>query len=73
MSSQSNTISGTQASVAAGTAAVLAGMAHAQGSDKIKVGMLGGGGRNNGAVPISRVSCKDIRSLPWPRRCWYHS
>ncbi|HNS22262.1 MAG TPA: Gfo/Idh/MocA family oxidoreductase [Sedimentisphaerales bacterium] len=50
MSSQRNTMSGTQAGVAAGTAAVLAGMAHAQGSDKIKVGMLGCGGRNNGAV-----------------------
>jgi myo-inositol 2-dehydrogenase / D-chiro-inositol 1-dehydrogenase len=50
MSSQVNKMSGTQAGVAAGTAAVLAGMAHAQGSDKIKVGLLGCGGRGNGAV-----------------------
>lgn len=50
MSSQVNTISGTHASVAAGAAAALAGMAHAQGSDKIKVGLLGCGGRGNGAV-----------------------
>ncbi|MEN6424865.1 MAG: Gfo/Idh/MocA family oxidoreductase [Phycisphaerales bacterium] len=51
MSSQVNQgVSGTQAGVAAGAAAVLAGMAHAQGSDKIKVGLLGCGGRGNGAV-----------------------
>ena len=50
MSSQTNTISRTRAGVAAGAAAVLAGMAHAQGSDKIKVGLLGCGGRGNGAV-----------------------
>jgi predicted dehydrogenase len=36
--------------VAASAAAVLAGMAHAQGSDKIRVGVLGCGGRANGAV-----------------------
>jgi len=53
MSSQVNTISGTHAGVAAGTAAVLAGMAHAQGSDKIKVGLLGCGGRGNGALQQS--------------------
>ncbi len=46
MSSQVNKVSGT-AGVAA---AVMAGMAHAQGSDKIKVGMLGCGGRGNGAI-----------------------
>lgn len=50
MSLQTNTISRTRAGVAAGAAAVLAGMAHAQGSDKIKVGLLGCGGRGNGAV-----------------------
>ena len=46
MSSQVNKVSGT-AGVAA---AVMAGMAHAQGSEKIKVGMLGCGGRGNGAI-----------------------
>lgn len=46
MSSQVNNMSGTQA----GVAAVMAGMAHAQGSDKIKVGLLGCGGRGNGAL-----------------------
>jgi len=50
MSLQTNTISRTRAGVAAGAAAVLAGMAHAQGSDKFKVGLLGCGGRGNGAV-----------------------
>ena len=51
MSSQANNaISGTSAGVAGATAAVLGQMAHAQGSDKIKVGMLGCGGRGNGAM-----------------------
>jgi len=50
MSSQVNKMTGTQAGAAAGAAAVMAGMAHAQGSDKIKVGLLGCGGRGNGAV-----------------------
>jgi len=52
MSSHANNgISGTNAGVAGATvAAVLGQMAHAQGSDKIKVGMLGCGGRGNGAI-----------------------
>ena len=50
MSSNRNAISRTRGIVGAGTAAVLAGMAHARGSDKIKVGLLGCGGRGNGAV-----------------------
>jgi rhodanese-related sulfurtransferase len=51
MSSQlNNGISGTSAGVAGVTAAVLGQMAHAQGSDKIKVGMLGCGGRGRGAM-----------------------
>jgi len=49
MSSQVNNISGT-AGVAGAAAAVMAGMAHGQGSGKIKVGMLGCGGRGNGAI-----------------------
>ena len=49
MSSQVNKVSGT-AGVAGAAAAVMAGMAHAQGSGKIKVGMLGCGGRGNGAI-----------------------
>jgi predicted dehydrogenase len=36
--------------VASATAAVLGQMAHAQGSDRIKVGMLGCGERGNGAI-----------------------
>ncbi len=52
MSSQNKGISGTNAGIVAGTvaAAVLGQRAHAQGSDKIKVGMLGCGGRGNGAI-----------------------
>src|SRR4030042_4171559 len=51
MSSQTTQgIAGTTAGVAAATAAVLGQRAHAQGSDKIKVGMLGCGGRGNGAI-----------------------
>jgi len=51
MSSQvNNGISGTSAGVAGVTAAVLGQAAHAQGSDRIKVGMLGCGGRGNGAI-----------------------
>jgi myo-inositol 2-dehydrogenase/D-chiro-inositol 1-dehydrogenase len=52
MSSQNKGISGTSTGVVAGTvaAAVLGQRAHAQGSDKIKVGMLGCGGRGNGAI-----------------------
>jgi myo-inositol 2-dehydrogenase/D-chiro-inositol 1-dehydrogenase len=51
MSSQGNKgVSGTSAGVAGATAAVLGQMAHAQGSDRIKVGMLGCGGRGNGAM-----------------------
>ncbi|MBN1507811.1 MAG: Gfo/Idh/MocA family oxidoreductase [Sedimentisphaerales bacterium] len=51
MSSQmKNGISGTSAGVAGVAAAVLGQRAHAQGSDKIKVGMLGCGGRGNGAI-----------------------
>jgi len=54
MSSQVNkSVSGANAGLAAGvvaTAAVLGQRAHAQGSDKIKVGMLGCGGRGNGAI-----------------------
>jgi myo-inositol 2-dehydrogenase / D-chiro-inositol 1-dehydrogenase len=51
MSSHANNgISGTTAGAAAATAAVLGQMAHAQGSDRIKVGMLGCGGRGNGAI-----------------------
>ncbi len=49
MSSQANSVSGTKAGVAA-AAAAMAGMAHAQGSGKIKVGLLGCGGRGNGAL-----------------------
>jgi myo-inositol 2-dehydrogenase / D-chiro-inositol 1-dehydrogenase len=53
MSSQVNQgVSGMYGGMAAG-AAVLAGMAHAQGSDKIRVGLLGCGGRGNGAVQQS--------------------
>ena len=51
MSSHANKgISGTSAGLAGATAAAMAGMAHAQGSDKIKVGLLGCGGRGNGAL-----------------------
>jgi len=51
MSSHANNgISGTTAGVAAATAAVLGQTAHAKGSDTIKVGMLGCGGRGNGAI-----------------------
>ena len=51
MSSQMNSgISGTSVGVAGVTAAVLGQIAHAQGSDKIRVGMLGCGGRGNGAI-----------------------
>ena len=52
MSSQGNKgLSGTSAGVAGATAAAVLGqMAHAQGSDRIKVGMLGCGGRGNGAI-----------------------
>jgi predicted dehydrogenase len=51
MSSYANNgISGTTAGAAAATAAVLGQMAHAKGSDTIKVGMLGCGGRGNGAI-----------------------
>ena len=52
MSSQNQGLSGTGTGVVAGTvaAAVLGQRAHAQGSDKIKVGMLGCGGRGNGAI-----------------------
>ncbi|MCU0918088.1 MAG: Gfo/Idh/MocA family oxidoreductase [Planctomycetes bacterium] len=51
MSSQTNTISGTNTGAGAvATAAVLGQMAYAQGSDKIKVGMLGCGGRGRGAM-----------------------
>jgi myo-inositol 2-dehydrogenase/D-chiro-inositol 1-dehydrogenase len=51
MSSQvNNGISGTSAGVAGVTATVLGQMAHAQGSDRVKVGMLGCGGRGNGAI-----------------------
>ncbi len=50
MSSQLNNVSGTTAGVAGATAAVMAGLAHAQGSGRIKVGMLGCGGRGNGAI-----------------------
>ena len=65
MSSQVNQgISGTQAGLAAATAAVLGQMAHAQGSDKIKVGMLGCGGRGNGAMQ----NCLDGRSGRRDRR-----
>ena len=49
MSSQVNNVSRT-AGVAGAAAAVMAGMAHAQGSGQIKVGMLGCGGRGNGAI-----------------------
>lgn len=50
MSSQANQgISKTYGGMAVG-AAVLAGMAHAKGSDTIKVGLLGCGGRGNGAL-----------------------
>ncbi len=49
MSSQVNkSVSGI--GVGAVTAAVLGGMAHAQGADKLRVGLLGCGGRGNGAV-----------------------
>jgi predicted dehydrogenase len=53
MSSQGNNTSGTNGGVLAGAAAkaaVLGQMAHAQGSDRIKVGMLGCGGRGRGAM-----------------------
>jgi len=36
--------------VGAATAAVFGGVAHAQGADKIRVGVLGCGGRGNGAI-----------------------
>ena len=41
---------GVAGATGATVAAVLGGLAHAQGSDKIKVGMLGCGGRGNGAM-----------------------
>jgi myo-inositol 2-dehydrogenase/D-chiro-inositol 1-dehydrogenase len=41
---------GVAGATGATVAAVLGGMAHAQGSDRIKVGMLGCGGRGNGAM-----------------------
>jgi predicted dehydrogenase len=53
MSSQRNNTSGTNGGALAGaaaTAAVLGQMAYAQGSDRIKVGMLGCGGRGRGAM-----------------------
>ena len=52
MSSQGNKgLSGTSVGVAGATAAAVLGqMAYAQGSDRIKVGMLGCGGRGNGAI-----------------------
>lgn len=53
MSSQTNNTSGMNGGVLAGaaaTAAVLGQMAYAQGSDRIKVGMLGCGGRGRGAM-----------------------
>ena len=53
MSSHVNKVSGTNAGAVAGaaaTAAVLGQIAHARGSDRIKVGMLGCGGRGNGAM-----------------------
>ena len=67
MSSQVNKgISGTSAGVAGATAAAVLGqMAHAQGSDRIKVGMLGCGGRGNGAIqelPGGRSRRGDHRS-----------
>jgi myo-inositol 2-dehydrogenase/D-chiro-inositol 1-dehydrogenase len=53
MSAESN--KGVVAATGATMAAVLGGLAHAQGSDRIKVGMLGCGGRGNGAL----VNCLD--------------
>lgn len=51
MSSYANNgISGTGAGVAGIAAAVLGQVAHAQGSDRLKVAMLGCGGRGNGAI-----------------------
>ena len=51
MSSQANNrVSGTTVGAAGMTAAVLGQMAHAQGSDRVKVAMLGCGGRGNGAI-----------------------
>ncbi len=51
MSSQANQgISGTKAGLVGATAAVLGQRAYAQGSDKIRVGMLGCGGRGRGAM-----------------------
>jgi predicted dehydrogenase len=51
MSSHANNGSSERLAVAAGaTVAVLGQMAHAKGSDTIKVGMLGCGGRGNGAM-----------------------